>query len=202
MSNQFLVEVIPKHFHLLPAKSTTQDLNMKSVKSGSLIHVKHLCQKDGSRFKVIYSKNYDPVDIIHRLKVLFPDSPEVWSETKPQQNTILTITEHCLQGLFPKEDYEYRAYWTHTFLNGKRMIPIIINKPAKTFYNASCLFEQFTPEDDIGVLVDDEKQLVLGEDWFPEVINYHSFIRLCSCCGIVSNISKPKTNPWLSKKHL
>ena len=199
MSNQFIVEVIPKHFHLLPQVSTTQDLNMKSIKSGGLLHAKYLYQKDGSRFKVIYSKAFDQVDIIMRLKVLFPDRPDIWPETKVSKDRLM---EHVgVAWLGKKDAYEYRAYQIHTFLNGKRFLPMLVNTAGRTFYNLSNLFPKLIPEDDFGVLCDEVEDLTIEDTWTPKEICYQSFIRLCPSCGIVSNISKPKMDPWMSKKH-
>lgn len=195
---QFLYEVKPNYWHILPSADTTQELNMKSIKSASMLYVRYLYQKDGSRFKCIYSKNFDAVDIVKRLEVLFPHRPPIWVPTPIDVDRLLGRLK---SGLLNPEKYEYRVYHTHTFLNGKRYLPIIIAKTGGTFYAVENLFKNYTPEDDLGLLVDNEEQLVLPfTDWIPKVITYQSFVRLCPCCGVVSDISKPKKNPWLSKK--
>ena len=201
MTNQFIIEVTPQHFHLLPGKSTTQDLHMGSVKSGGLLYAKYVYQKDGSRFKVIYSKKFDQADIVVRLKMMFPEKSDIWLQTKPGEHQLL---EHVARAAGKEygASYEYRAYWVHTFLNGKRYIPILINKKAKTFYDVSGWLIGLCPEDDMGVLCDSVTDLVLGDVLVPTEISYQSFIRLCPTCGIVSDTAKPKQNPWLSKKHV
>lgn len=201
MNYHYLVEVFPKYFHLFPCRHTTQDINMKPFKRiGNCVGIRAVKQKDGSKFKFLYAKRSDQLDIIRRLNIDFPDTFNIWQETK--------VTKEWLEDwvfggkVLYRDDHEYKVYWLHTFLNGKRMFPLIINKGAKTFYNACTLFEGLVPEDNLGVLVSDVDDLVLDGVWKPEEIDYRSFVRLCSHCGVVSNLARPKKNPWLLNKHM
>ena len=193
----FIAEVFPNYFHLFPNKNTPQDLNMKIIGRKNLLFVKCIRQKEGSRFKVIYTKNHcGQVEVINRLKITYQDKFNIWQETKVSEEVLQNYVYK--QRILDDSNYEYKTYWVHTFLNGRRMFPIIINNGAKTFYNACALFKQFIPEDDLGILIDDEKELTLNERWKPEEIDYRSSIRLCPTCGTVSNTAKSKKDPWLN----
>ena len=55
---------------------------MGFAKSGGGLRSKYVFQKDGSRFKVLYSKVLTPVDIIDRIYNQRPGSNTILPETK------------------------------------------------------------------------------------------------------------------------
>jgi len=193
--NDYLVEITPSHFHVFRNNPTTQDLDNKSLQTGGLVSVKYLYQKDGSRFKVLYAPKYTPYDVSKRMKEMFPGNLDLLIETKTTPEALSLLMQN------PPESLIYRVYHTHTFLNAKRYVPLIIVPDIKTFYYPTSLFPDKVPEDDFGLLADSEDELAI-HNTIPEVISYLSYHRLCHHCGIVSNHKKPKKNPWLSKKHL
>ena len=78
------------------------------------------------------------------------------------------------------------------------MLPIVTNHKEMTCYNVSCLFPEKIPEDDIGLLVyaKDLLELELEDLGVPEYIEYLSHKRMCPHCGVVSDHSKTKKQPW------
>jgi len=200
MSRGYLVEVKKHYWHPFPEESMPQDQNIGPLKSADLLYVKYLYQKDGSRFKCIYTKRFSGPDIAHRLSLMAEDREAPAVEKMCDAEMLL---ENIRSEIISPLTHEYVAYKTHQFLNGCRYTPLIKSKKSTVFYHASCLFPLLRPEDDFGVLAEKEQDLALPViGWSPVIINYQSYVRLCACCGVVSDISKPKSNPWLSKKHV
>lgn len=192
---QFLVELKEGMYHLLPDAYTSQEQNMGDIKPVGKLRGVNIAQQDGSRLKVIKSKKLPWYEIAARLYELYPDKGEIW--------TGLNYSQEHLDRLLQKRDkLEYRGYWMHTFLNAIRVYPILIDRDMKTFMDLSKHFKEFQPEDDIGVLIkspdDTEKLVVSGLS--IQLLQYQSYVRLCHCCGVVSNTSKPKKTPWAAYK--
>lgn len=201
-----LLKIKEYHWHILPSTPVAQEVNMATYILGRRVGItgKNIPQKDGSKFKCMFSKCLNQADIVDRLSVLAPES------IKPIIQTFVTKQELLNLILTNKIDPNicvYRAYWTHTFLNGRRVIPVIIDPVLDTFYDASVLFPEFIPEDDIGLLINDYEDITISTpkyDWKlgSNVIEYLSYVRLCPCCGIVSNTRHPRKNVWGGLKHI
>ena len=155
-------------------------MNMKHL-TPSHFNLKWLFQKDGSRFKSIYSALHKAPALSRRFRTFFPEKIVV-----PESPNI-------------PPTYKYIAYHSHSFLNGNRYFPLFVSDLFA--FNAAKLFPHLTPEDDIGVIANSIEELEYN-GLIPEEISYLSYIRLCQCCGVVSNTAKPKKNPWIAKKHL
>lgn len=192
MARKFIVEVCDMHFHIFPDNEISQERHMKHIRPGKGIAVKTLYQKDGSKFKTMHMKSGSGLAVINKLAAWYDGASIIWHESIITKEQLLRLDI---------EDCEYRAYHLHTFINGIRYLPILINNKLKTHYNLSKFFPNKIPEDDIGVLVKDVEELSLLNQT-PEVLPYLSNMRLCSCCGRVSDVSKKYLNPWMLKKRL
>ncbi len=192
MSKKYLIKVKKYHWHLFPDAETSQDLNTSGLHNKKLLKIVKLSQKDGSRFTCIYSKLFEGSDMVDRLRYILGKDLDIRFEGN-------TLEKHHIEAMVKQSKYEYRAYLTHSFLNGTRYVPVIVGKEANCVYNISSYFKEKIPEDDIGVLIKTADDLII-ESCKPEIIKYESFKRMCRCCGIVSDFSKPRKNVWLSAK--
>jgi hypothetical protein len=214
-----LLQVKPDHYHVFPGarKSeddgfafVTQEESMHGMQAGGLLYVSHWFQKDGSRFKVLRGRKIDGVELAQRLGVNLPGRRRIiaeknisaWGRRKDALGEIVKAVE---QGRMEEGDWIYRAYRVHDFLNASRYIPVLIVPEREIVINLTHLWsEELGPEDDLGLLVKPEKLAetlsLAGHE--PEEWDYLAMIRLCRCCGIVSDMQKPRVNPWLKKKNL
>ena len=193
----YLVQLQEGVFHPFPGSTISQDQNLQVFTRHRAKWVKWP-QQDGSIFRSIPSK-LSAEDTLHKLFPVSYQRPDVWTET------ILDMVR--LKEIFKRDTEEkrgnlkYVAYWLHTFLNGRRYYPLVINPDLRTFYDVSFMFEYLSPADDFGVLVEDNFQkLGIESLGLPEVIEYQSYIRLCHTCGNVSDVSKPLLDPWMAYK--
>lgn len=194
----YLIRIWPQHFHIFPGGGgVSQDSNMGSIRSDKGLYTKIHYQKDGSRFKTIYAKYLGSVDIARKVKINYPNRRPLWVETS--HTTKKTITEAIETAYNNGDRLEYYAYLMHTFLNGLRYMPIVVNYTRQHCYNLMTLFDDYIPEDDLGVFVEDLYMLNVEKLGSPVEIDYQAHIRLCPCCGVVSNLAKPKQNPWLTR---
>jgi hypothetical protein len=197
-----LLYKVPEGYHILPPAAVTQDTNMFKYRLGKGCKIRWLYQKDGSRFKVLqFSKKWAPYDIVEFLSNDY-DVPNLISEAVPSEP--LGFGNLCnlikSRGLSDQPTFKAIAYWTHTFLNGFRIIPVLIDTSMQRFYDLVKFYRQYTPEDDLGILIEDIDSLtipgILKSTDF-RIISYLSTVRLCPKCGVVSDINKPKEHPWL-----
>lgn len=200
MLNNYLIKVSPRRFHLLPGESCYQEDQMGSVRSVGLLRSRYEGQQDGSRLKVVYSSKFSDPEIARRLMEIAPGRPPIFLQSSA---TASELRDYCARGEFNPQEHKYLVFWMHTFLNAARLIPIMVNEKAQSFYDLSPIFDTKIPEDNFGVLVDyTDKgpcidELILPDiGWMPELIEYRSKNRLCHCCGRVSDISKPIRFPW------
>ncbi len=202
-------------YHVFPDKDSIQENHFKPF---NLIHdkryymVKRLPQKDGSRFYAIWSR-YTVFDVKQRLEniVKIPIYVQTSFTTESLLQWLADTGGHLIQGV-EKGTWEYVAYWTHTFLNGRRVIPVIIDHVSQTVIDVSCVFSELVAEDNMGVIVDDVSELDLGPmlgiagiplkaniSIIPSYIRYFSGIRMCASCGVVSDHGEALEKPWLEK---
>jgi hypothetical protein len=183
-------------FHLLPDKETTQDENLKwlTCVGQNRVGVSYVAQADGSRFKTITARGgANNSEVKEFLKSKY--NVDCWLESFKSKEELLQLVG--------KKGYEYRAYWTQTFLNGCRIIPVLVNELGNTFYNLTEVFEDLGAMDDLGIICPADWQgphleaLGLG-GVTPQLFSYLSYQRLCKCCGNVSDISQPRKGPWMA----
>lgn len=197
-NNDFLIEVAKNRYHIFPGiPGTTQEESMFLVgdKQAGLSTFK-LAQKDGSRFSIIETSR-KPTEIVIRIGAAHPNRRPIWiGKRLPRAELIEALISEKLS---PKNT-TYLAYRTHCFLNGSRYYPILVQEQLNTFIDISNLFLEQVPEDEMGVFAEKDAGLGIkksdGYSWIPLVIDYFSEIRMCKQCGVVSNFSKPKQNPW------
>lgn len=190
---------VARIYQLFPAKGgISQDQNLAFLGSGLGFHAKHLYQKDGSRFKTIYTKVLGPYDIVKRIDRAYPGQKIIWTESRRENPEELLRTAQAGEG----EEWVYACYITHAFLNGFRCFPIVINFTRKTCYHLSALFPDYIPEDDLGVLVEDTYDLTLDKLGTPIDVWYLANKRMCACCGVVSDVTQPRKFPWVFPKKL
>jgi len=190
----FLINIIKNKWQLIPNANTLQEtLYGLFSKQGSKIRPTHIKQKDGSRLKAFIS-NYKPAEIAILLEQIHPNIADLYIQEPYYEGLNL---EKALES----EDYEFYLVWLHTFLNGARVLPILSNTVSKFFIDLSPKYPDIIPEDDYGILIPYEG-LVLDTSLFEEVkskiqvVKYFSAIRMCPCCGKVSDTSMPIVNPW------
>lgn len=184
---------VGKYYHLFPSRGGVgQEQNMAFLGSGQGFLTKHLYQKDGSRFKTIYTKLLGPVDIVKRIERGYPGQKIIWVESRRDAPKDLLSAATGT----PDEEWVYVTFVTHAFLNGFRCFPVVINYTRKTCYNLSPLFSEFIPEDAVGVLVEDTYDLGIEGLGAPVDIHYYAKKRMCPCCGVVSDVTRPRKYPW------
>lgn len=198
---RYVIKVAGSMWHVFPDAEVAQDRNMSEFKNKRMFKVRYLAQKDGSRFKCLYEgrSGFITQQMIERIREYFPKQDELYTTIEHDYDRLM---QRIKRGVVGPHNHVFRVYRTHKFLNGERFFPVIIHHDSKTVYDAACLFPDKVPEDDLGVFAESEDELTLGLSWKPEVVDYQSFIRLCPCCNVVSDTSKPLREPWLSKKNL
>lgn len=180
-------------YHILPSQSVSQEENMALLKTGKRYVVNSFVLGDNSRFKTIMISS-SPAYVATQLE-------KVLDLKAYHQEFNLNVLDRDIK------DYTYRLYWTHTFLDGARVFPILIHPHLPLFYNLSPLFPQYIKENSFGLIVpfdnDGPKRelLCLQDKYLPGIIEYFSYWRMCHCCGIVSNFKKPRINPWYIVEH-
>lgn len=198
-------------YHLLPGFETTQEVQMAGFRSSSLLQTGFFYQKDGSRFKYIRTNKrlkriLKGPDIIHRIYTMMPSIRTIW----PQEEFPSDVTR--LDGGLEEGRVRLVLYVLHNFLNGSRVLPIIVNESLHCFYEVKGFddlwkgvgLDERVPEDGMGLLfeggVEEAKGVLGGMLGFTrdniQVINYLSAVRLCACCGVVSDHSVVKSDPW------
>lgn len=197
-------------YHVLPGVAQiTQEENMEVVPSvaGGGRSKKIIMQPDGSRF-VCIKWAHDAIDLRDRIREQIPGRRQLLVETyfKRSFEAKDFLERYILRP--DLGDIEYRLYWLHTFLNGRRFIPVIVLKKLQTFVYVGgySFFPDNQPDDDFGILIEnpddgwdsrDYAVCKIGQHTFyPRIYDYRSFVRLCPCCGIVSDTSKSRNNPW------
>lgn len=204
MNNYLLLYKLPGKldYWLLPrAHNITQDLLLQPFTCSGIVQSRYIAQQDGSRLKVLRSKHEQP-EIIYYLQEKY-NTGTIYQQDIINNNTDLIFK---LNKYYSK--LKFAVYWTHTFLNGARIVPVAINEDLWTFYDLSTLWPQFTPEDDFGLLISYDENgplvsdsLILeGPEVAWELIEYFSYLRMCPCCGVVSNRKKPRKSPWIGIK--
>lgn len=185
-------------WQLLPNADCDQDKQLSSVKSVGGVRAIFIAQQDGSRLKVIRS-SLPAIDIIARLGDMGIGGGDIYTQSG---RSLDSITDAWLEE--GGKDYEYIGVWMHTFLNGARVIPLLVNTKIGMFYDASSLFPGRGAADDMGVIVDVNAEGPLLSDLFiekleivPRIVSYRCSMRMCHCCGMVSDISKPRVGPWI-----
>lgn len=208
MNKVFLWEFKKHCFHILPDTDTTQDENLRNILFHNTMSIKSIAQKDGSLLRYIYT-TIPLNDTIKAIKEIMGKGIDVWEQRSKDTDVIHRRIKN--EKLMEHEGYEYITIWMHTFINKARTIPLLVNNNGFSFYDLSPLFPNLEPEDNIGTLVDFNQGGILThelllEGKLPRVIKYHSYIRMCHCCGVISDISKPITHSWIrfnkNKRHL
>lgn len=193
-------------YHLLPGFETTQEVQMAGFRSSTLLQTGFFYQKDGSRFKYIRTnkklkKVLKGPDIIHRIYSLLPSIRTIW----PQEEFPSDVR-------WEGRNVRLVLYVLHNFLNGSRVLPIVVNESLHCFYEVKGFdgvwkgvgLDERVPEDGMGLLfeggVEEAKDVLSGMLGFTrediKVINYLSSVRLCACCGVVSDHSVVRSDPW------
>lgn len=218
MATHYLVEIVPgsKMYHLFPGRVwegtsvATQDQQMGrfSTRAGPGVTCRYLAQKDGSRFRYLRSKKHgsgrEIIDAI--IRGGYSQLGEVYFE-KNFLGTGRTLKEEVSRVL-GEEGGHYLAYRVNSFLNGDRYMLLVVDGTTKTVFNVAGLFPAYTPEDEFGVLlseceVEQSVGIMNGRAgnavvYRPTAVDYRSPIRMCKCCGFVSDMSRPKKSPWLN----
>lgn len=205
------VELVKPWYYLLPTVEVSQDINMADINPNEGVIIKHFMQPDGSRLKLfrgrrLYMISNDTQDeLISIMKEYSPSIGTIWKQTYLNIEELPGIIHKCREN---PSRYIYIAYRTHNFLNGVRYIPIILDTTLQTFVDISTHFIHNLPDDDIGVIIPYENCWdtisegldieVPGGVLVPRIINYLGNLRLCSCCGIVSNTARPRKVPWVN----
>ncbi|TFH07780.1 MAG: hypothetical protein E4H07_08650, partial [Nitrosomonadales bacterium] len=193
-------------YHVFPDEDAVQEEHFKpfnKIMSQRPYSVKRIPQKDGSKFYGLWTLK-SIYDVAHHLRDVGEMSVYVPIEMEPEN--LLSLIGDSLLGDIENGDAQYIVYWTHTFLNGKRMLPVIVHHQSKSVFNLTVLFKGLITEDGFGVLVDEGDSLelssivtgsrgsvsnVLGaNEVLPEIRRYFSMIRMCPCCGVISNHGK------------
>ena len=197
-TNDFLIEVARNRYHIFPGNpGTTQEESMFLIgdKSAGLKTFK-IAQKDGSRFPIIETSK-KPSEIVIRIAAAHKDRKPIWIGKRLPRSE---LEERIRTRRLTPKNSTYLLYTTHQFLNGSRGFPIIVLDQLNTFIDVGNWFLDKVPEDEMGVFVKTGEELLLpleeGIFWKPKEIYYPSEIRLCKHCGIVSNVSTPRENPW------
>lgn len=192
-----LLEIAPGKFHVFPSESTTQDLNMSGLGASKGVVIRNQLQKDGTRIKYINTNKLSGIDIINRIYDIKPGHEEIVPELKlsPENfNILLNVIG---------EAGEYRIYKTNLFTDSYRVFPILVDHTRLCCYNLQPLFSHLIPEDNLGILIRDENDLLsltLPKLGTPKVIEYLSNKRMCPMCGVVSDHTKPPKQPWHSAR--
>jgi hypothetical protein len=186
---------------------------MGDIHTNSKFSVWNALQPDGSKLKTFrYNQNNksigdNPEVTISLLHATKTGLGEIWQGTRKTREEILDI----LSEIAPGEDkWRYLAIETHNFLNGSRYIPVLLHKFTNSYIDISEVFKDNLAGDDVGVIIEyleDYKWVsnisllnleISGSIIKPEHIINKANYRLCSCCGIVSNMERPRTAPWSS----
>lgn len=181
----YFFEVYPKWYHVLPGHSVAQEEWVQRTiitKQRNPIIPKSFPQEDGSRFYCVTSR----VDKFSTMKFcgdLIKENVILFSESKLANEAEL---RHLIS-LYPGS-FKLKVYGVHQFVNGLRVIPLLILDKSLTFWDLSTtVFKDKRPVDELGILVEDEiEALSLGEignlGIEAELIIYQSNVRICLGC--------------------
>lgn len=191
---------------IMPVVSdTTQEsalawLPMKPDSRKSGYYPRAIPQVDGTLLRVLVPKGGDVtgygkmIDFIRRL---MPAGSSLIPEDVYQAGVqIVDFRNGAFCDRF--RGFEFTVHVLHQFLNCVRVIPVIRDKYQS--WNVSALWPHLVPEDGIGLLIekesDIEKIFVLPTTSAPTTCRYMSTIRMCPCCKIVSDVSRPPQRLW------
>lgn len=157
-------------YHLFPCYDTTQEKHfapfvsaLQEKKQKENIWLKNIPQKDGSQFKAVWSRSRNIYDIASRFSQVSscPIYTPAGYYVEDTAGVLLSAYGDIINKI--KEGYvEYILYWTHTFLNGKRGIPVLIDHPAKSVHVLNELFPDLITKDGFGVLYDVPEEVALS----------------------------------------
>lgn len=194
------VSITQNMFLQILSKTKKGNKSSDSTTKKSVVGTRHITQADGSKMPMIVNKFMDASQMAHKIGNTFPDLGLPATEIKVGAEELRRIVSRLtVDDIVSMEEWVYFAYKTHSFLNGDRYIPILYRKSYGGYYRMQEYFSEYVPEDRLGVLVEDVKQLdtdvlVLRNENILEFINY---VRLCHCCGRVSDLSSPLSKPFL-----
>lgn len=213
-----VVGKVAKHdmYHVFPCADAIQEKHFKpfnTIHDKRMYLVKKLPQKDGSRFYALWSR-YTVYDVREKLQGII--QTPIYMPVSFRQDELLDFFHNTgmmlLTGI-ERGEVEYLSYWTHSFLNGKRVIPLLVDHMSQTVMDITPVFPELAAEDGMGVLIQDIAELNIGSlinippttriygplNILPTTIRYFSSIRMCASCGVVSDHGEALDKPWLEK---
>ena len=171
----------PDLYHPFPDFDCSQENHTTKVKTKYRMAIKYIPQKDGSRFKGIYSQqSYS--GIMESLKRVYGESFGILREVEEKE--FIDDLMEC----------EYFVVHTHSFMDSVRIIPIVANYRFSNFINVSKNFPHLIPEDGLGLLLPDRNHIYnLERLGYPpsRVVEYLASKRVCVGCGRIVDYSVP-----------
>lgn len=178
------------HYTLLPSYECYQEDLMKSLKRIKGCTLKWVAQQDGSRLRII-SSTLSPSDIIANIMLAEPGRDTICREEEYLSGSTTDI-----------------AIWTHTFLNGARCVLLRYNSTTQSFIDLGKgeAMKELQASDGLGAILEYDGDgpilngLYNGLESKVPIVKFFSKIRMCHCCGIVSNITRPRDVPWITRR--